>query len=214
MVAKKQFTPEQLAEAKRLYEQTLAPVDDIAAMLGLSRTPFYRRVKEYGWRGRRARVATFQFARALAGTAVAPVAPVPAPADQPRADIMVPADPISPQQRYGLAQRIMSAAERELDAIERILEKVAPNDHLETEYGARTVASISRTLREIAALNTPDEVTPSDEADNDPIPLDIDEFRNELARRIRALVEVHRGDEGESADRAVARIEPPGIRDL
>jgi len=59
MVAKKQFAPELIAEAKRLYEQTLAPVRDIAAMLGLSRTAFHKRVKEWTWRGRRAKNGAF-----------------------------------------------------------------------------------------------------------------------------------------------------------
>jgi hypothetical protein len=75
MVAKKVIAPELLAEARRLYEQTLAPVDDIAGMLGMSRTPFYRRVKEGCWRRRRARVATFEFARSLSSSAAAVLLP-------------------------------------------------------------------------------------------------------------------------------------------
>jgi hypothetical protein len=46
MVPRKQTAPELMAEAKRLYEQTLAPVDDIAGMLGLFRSNFYKRVRE------------------------------------------------------------------------------------------------------------------------------------------------------------------------
>jgi hypothetical protein len=45
MVAKKEIAPEMLAEARRLYEQTLAPVGDIAQMVGLSRSNFYERVR-------------------------------------------------------------------------------------------------------------------------------------------------------------------------
>lgn len=69
----------------------------------------------------------------------------------------------------------------------------------------RTLAGITRTLREIAALNQPDEMTPPNETDNDPIPRDIDEFRNELARRINALID-DRGDEesGETVEAAGA----------
>ena len=70
MVAQKEIAPELLAGAPRLYERTPAPVDDIAAMLGLSRTPFYQRVKEGGWRGYRASVGTFEFARAMSGAGV------------------------------------------------------------------------------------------------------------------------------------------------
>ena len=151
MVAKKQIAPELLAEAKRLYEQTLAPVDDIAGMLGLSRPNFYKRVKEGGWRGRRASIGAFQFTRALSGSAV--MAMTAEPAEQPRAAPAVCDDAVSPQQRMALALRIQSVVEREMDAIERILGKITPSDQVEAEHGARTLASISRTLREIAALN-------------------------------------------------------------
>jgi len=120
-------------------------------------------------------------------------------------------EPIAPWQRAALAQRIMAAAEREIDAVERILAKIAPGDQIETEYSARTVASIARTLREIAELNKPDEVIPPDEPNDDPVPLDIDEFRNELARRIHSLVEARQDREDGSGDGAVARLEPPTV---
>ena len=198
MAAKKQHTPELLAEAKRLYEQTLAPVDDIAAMMGLSRAPFYRRVKEGGWRGRRAKVGAFEFARALSGTAMATLAPTPEPAEQPRAEVMVTADPLSPEQRLAMALRIQRVVEREMDAMERILAVIQPSDQIEAEHGARTLAGVSRALREIKALIEPDEVAPPDDTDDDSVPLDIDEFREELARRINEFVDAERNGEGET----------------
>jgi hypothetical protein len=45
---KMEFAPELIAEAKRLYELTLAPVDDIAAMLGVGHTMFYRIARREG----------------------------------------------------------------------------------------------------------------------------------------------------------------------
>jgi len=165
MVAKKEIDPELLAEAKRLYEQTLAPVDDIAGMLGLSRSNFYTRAREGGWRGRRASTATFHFTRALSGGAV--MAMTAEPAEQPRAEPAACDDAVSPQQRLALALRIQSVVEREMDAIERVLGKITPADQIEAEHGARTLASIARTLREIAALNRPEQETPSNEADDD-----------------------------------------------
>jgi hypothetical protein len=197
MVQRKQFAPELLAEAKRLYEQTLAPVDDIAGMLGLSRSNFYKRVREGGWRGRRAKLGTFQFTRALSGSAV--VAMTAEPAEQPRAELVNNGDPVSPQQRMALALRIQRVVEHEMDAVERILKNIAPSDQIEAEHGARTLASVSRTLREIAALNKPEDETPPDAADDDPIPRDIDEFRRELARRINGLIEARRASESGSS---------------
>jgi hypothetical protein len=201
---KMEFAPELIAEAKRLYEQTLATVDDIAAMLGVGDTMFYRIARREGWRGRHAKVATFHFARALSGTAVATLAPTPAPAQQPRAELSVPADPSSPEQRLAMALRIQRVVEREMDAMERILAVIQPADQIEAEHGARTLAGVARALREIKALTEPNEVTPPDDADNDPIPLDIDEFGNELARRINEFVDAERNGEGEADNGAVA----------
>lgn len=187
MAAKKEIAPELLAEAKRLYEQTLAPVGDIAAMVGLSRSNFYERVREGGWRSRRAK-PTFSLARAISEGVRAEV--VIDPPEASRADPVGGATFDPPQQRIAIAQRILTTVEREMDAIERILKVITPGDQLEAEHGARTLASISRTLRDIAAINRPNDETPSDDAedDDDPIPHDIDEFRNELARRIEALI--------------------------
>jgi hypothetical protein len=109
-----------------------------------------------------------------------------------------------PQQRIAVARRLMTTVGRGMDAIERILQTITPADQLEAEHGARTLASLSRTLRDIAALNRPDDETPRDDTanTNDPVPGDIDEFRRELARRITGLLEAERGDESESAGEA------------
>jgi hypothetical protein len=122
------------------------------------------------------------------------------PAGQPRADVAAGSDPVSPRQRAAIAQRIMGAVERELNAIERVLDRVAAADQTEAEQGARTLASISRSLREINALNQPDEATTPDEAEHDPVPRDIDEFRLELARRIRGFIEARRIGAGRLPD--------------
>lgn len=208
MALKKQIAPELLAEAKRLYEQTLAPVDDIAGMLGLSRSNFYRRVREGNWRGRRASLGTFQFARALSGRAV--VAMTAEPAEQPRADIAAPGDPVSPQQRMALALRMQQVVEREMDAVERVLDAIRPDDQGEAERSARTLASVSRTLREIKALNSPEDETPPNDADDDSLPRDIDEFREALARRIEAFIDARQGSEGGTDDRIGIGTETEG----
>lgn len=191
LVAKKEIAPELLAEAKRLYEQTLAPVDDIAGMVGLSRTNFYKRVRAGGWRGRRAKVGTFQFARAIsAAGAVALLAP----ADQPRAAVDPDTPMATPQQRLAIAGKMHEAVEEGMAAIKRIMQVVSPADQTEAEHGARTVAHVSRALREIQELMnppTPNE-KPADDVDDDPMPRDIDEFRRELSRRLRGIIEARR----------------------
>ena len=104
------------------------------------------------------------------------------------------AAPALAQQRAALAVRIQNVVEREMAVVARVVNLLGPADEAEAERTVRTLAGITRTLREIAALNQPDEMTPPNETDNDPIPRDIDEFRNELARRINALID-DRGDE-------------------
>jgi hypothetical protein len=53
MVRKKELSPELIAEARRLFEQTLTLVKDIVAIVGLTRPNFYYRVRDWGWHQRR-----------------------------------------------------------------------------------------------------------------------------------------------------------------
>src|SRR5262249_27975319 len=98
-----------------------------------------------------------------------------------------PADPAA--MRAALAARIQRVAEREMDAVERVLDALGPSDHAEADRCARTLAGIARTLREITALNTPDTMKSAHDTDDDTIPVDLDALRCELARRIIALVD-------------------------
>lgn len=190
MVAKKEFTPEVLAEAKRLYEQTLAPVDDICGMLNIARPKFYRLANEHEWRGRRAKTAPFHFARAL--TAGSLTALLPEPIDQPRAEILPRGDQMSPEHRAAMRARIFMVAEQEMEAVARIARVIAPQNQIEAEHSARTLANLARTMREVKALFEPDRKTPQEDAADDDTPRDIDEFRRELANRIRRIVDARR----------------------
>jgi hypothetical protein len=204
MVAKKEIAPELLAEARRLYEQTLAPVGDIAKMVGLSRSNFYERVSGGGWRSRRAR-PTFSMARAVLEATQTPDARQ--AAQELLADATVRDDPVSLQQRAAIAQRIIGVVEREMDAIERILKVITPADQLEAEHSARTLASLSRTLREIAALNQPDNEMPPNGPDDDD-PRGIDEFRRELTRRLQGIIDTRRARISGRFDGFVGEPEP------
>jgi len=198
MVAKKVIEAGLLAEARQLYEQTLAPVAEICAMLGVTKDPFYAIVRREGWRKRRARVATFEFAKAL-GTAVAAVRqPAAAP---------VAAEPLAPEQRAALAERLASATEQALDAITRVTAQMRPASSAEADGHARSLANIARSLREIAALTQTDKVTPPDDPDDDPVPRDMDEFRYELARRIRSFIEARRAGAAGIPAQAKAELE-------
>lgn len=166
-----EIAAERIAEGKHLYELTRTPVDDIAAMMGISRKTLERRIPEWGWAPRSPfRVMTD---RARVATVPAQIAGLPA-------------------MRSTVAERILNAVNRELDVIDRILRKAGPANKDEIERSARTVASTTRALRELAAFNMPDEVTPPHETGTDAIPRDLDEFREALARRIEAFIGTRR----------------------
>lgn len=101
---------------------------------------------------------------------------------------------VSPQQRMAMALRIHQTVEREMDAIERILSTIKPSIPIEAELGARTVVGVSRALREIRALNSPEDEMPPDDAD--PISGDIHAFREALAQRLKAFIVAERASEG------------------
>jgi hypothetical protein len=118
------------------------------------------------------------------------------PIAEAQAEPAAPAKPVTAQQRAAMAQRIQSVVEREMDAIERVLDVIRPDEPDEAELSARALAAVSRTLREIRALNAPEDEAPPDAADDDAVPRDIDEFREALARRIEAFIDDEQGGAG------------------
>ncbi|MGE0062849.1 MAG: hypothetical protein AB7T86_12325 [Xanthobacteraceae bacterium] len=98
-----------------------------------------------------------------------------------------------------MADRVQTMVARELDAVERVLDVLAPEGPSDAERAARTLASIARTLRELSLMNRAGDVSTGEgpeaatDHDDDPVPRDLDEFRRELARRINAFVEDRTG---------------------
>jgi hypothetical protein len=95
-------------------------------------------------------------------------------------------------------------AERQVEEIEDRL-AVAGLELAERESNARTLAVVAKTLRDLSAVDESEKSRkgkqqPSDDdSDDDAIPRDIDEFREELARRINALVDRRTGSGGGGA---------------
>jgi hypothetical protein len=196
-----EIAPELVAEGKRLYEETLTPVHDIAAMMGVSRRTLENRIREWNWRRRRHSSGAVDLFHAVRGAAAA-AATAETLADGGRLK------PGSPEQRAALALRIHNVVERQMAAVEDISKLIKANDLGEAERCSRTLASVARILREIVAIYQPEEqVTAPDESDDDAVPRDIDEFRRELARRIHALIEAERGGGSPGAESAAARLE-------
>ncbi|MGE0564711.1 MAG: hypothetical protein AB7O50_09380 [Pseudolabrys sp.] len=105
------------------------------------------------------------------------------------------------------AARVQAMVERELDAVERVLAVLSPDDAGDAERSARTLASLARTLRELSAMSGAQPTAETASDDDDAIPRDLDEFRRALARRIEAFVG-ERPDSGFSDD-AGAGLERP-----
>jgi hypothetical protein len=95
---------------------------------------------------------------------------------------------ISPGDRVSLIERMMRSSERQIAEIEKRIGTAQDKG----EQDARMLALIARTMRELTALDAHNRdlmPQPAAEMDNDDNPPDdIDEFRNELARRLNELV--------------------------
>ena len=178
---RKQIARDKISDAKHLYERTLVPVGDIAALLGISRRTFSNRVGEWGWKKRKTGALDTMKVRhrPLAGSQPVIVREA---TSRKGAGVL----PQSLQDRMELAQRIQAVAEREIAAIEQILTTLGASDPSETEGAARTLASLARTLRELVQLDTPQ--MPPESIDDQPMPRDLDELRRSLSLRLDRLV--------------------------
>ena len=115
----------------------------------------------------------------------------------PRGDERERGDPISPyRERTELAatppstiERIERLVERELEAEEAARRALGPlpRQHGDAERCARTLATLTQTLHALARLRSG--ISPDNGLADDDMPRDIDEFRRELARRIRIFVQ-------------------------
>lgn len=161
--------PENIAKAKELYEGTSVPVRDIATMLGLGQSTFIRRTREWGWKPRNARLADFD-AAAKAGFDLNAISEAVAPE-------------LAVAKRATLVERVRAAVEREIVAIETVLNRVddARLRSQDAERAARTLATLVRVLREVNALETSGVETGEGREDEF---RDLDEFRAELTRRL------------------------------
>jgi hypothetical protein len=188
---RKEIAPALVAEGRRLYEQTMVPVREIAALFGVSPTTLQDRIVAWGWQRRRydTRSVDLVIARHAAAKPGAPEGAAPSALP-----------PALPQERAAVAARVQATVERELTAVGRVLDVLGPSDRDEAERTARTLASLARTLREVALINRTEEAAAPDDIDDDPIPRDIDEFRRELTRRIRKFIEARRNGAGRLRD--------------
>lgn len=162
--------PITVLEGRRLYEQTNLPVAHIAAMMGMSRSALYRRIRAWGWRRRRASGLPEDLAQRVAEAS---------PAETTLAERSV--------DLATTAANVLRTVESEIEAVADILRQLPPIASEERERGQRMLASLARTLQELARLKLPNGATGQDM--NDRGPADDDEFVRELIRRMDAFAE-------------------------
>jgi DNA-binding Lrp family transcriptional regulator len=191
MPARIEIAPELIVEAKYLYEQTHTTIEEIGDRIGLSRSALYVRLKKWKWQRRRYSPGVAADADPSNVAAAAPDETIERPS---QADTEDNAATETPDVFYA---RVCRGVQRQMTIIEHLQRSLLPaGGAMPSERSARVLATINRALLEIEATAKPDKVP--DEPD-DSIPRDIDEFRTQLARRIRGLVEAERERAGERA---------------
>ncbi|MBX3514331.1 MAG: hypothetical protein KIT15_06050 [Xanthobacteraceae bacterium] len=164
--------PEKIAEVRQLYEGTNVPVRDLASICGLGVTTFLKRVKLWGWKPRNYRMRDYD---AAAQRDIESIREIAAPA-------------IAVAENETLIDRVRAAVEREIVAIEAVLARVegAKLRSTDAERAARTLATLVKTLREVAALQR-DEKPEQASGEGEDEFRDLEEFRSELAERLDRL---------------------------
>jgi hypothetical protein len=185
-------SPEALEEARRLYERTNVPVQQVADLLGISKSTFNLRRQRWGWTPRMARIpgAPAPLAELTLQDPLADDPPAAGPPPVPGTlGAAAPAD-AAPASRGELINRLVRRIEREIAALERLVAlaglAVAARpeaSQADSERAARTLAILVRSLRELAALDREQPDGSDDDADRD-----ADAFRRELGRTLERVL--------------------------
>jgi hypothetical protein len=181
--AKRLFTPEQIAQARHLYEQTQTPLTDIAALLQVSGHTLRARVKEFGWRARNPKGRSFSPEQLLPSKADASAAKEKKETEGNAAGEIAQYPPIDRVARVARLERIV---ERQIDVIETLMAKMGAALPDDPERATRSLAVLHRTLQELLRQEPPGPTEGAD--DDDSVPCDLDELRRELSRRLAAIV--------------------------
>ena len=187
-------TPEAWAQIRHAYEHTDKPLAHICAEHDVTIPTVRYRMKRWGWTRRKPLIPRHGPQPAMPQEIVTPPVPFAAP--------FQPTTPVEGEEPSAIGPRLQAAVARVLPAIEATIARLTSGtlNTSDLEKAGRTLATLTRTLRELNALlvqnNAP--LQPDDE------PLDIDAFRNELARRIRALIaERQNGQDAQPGQAAV-----------
>lgn len=193
-------TPELVRVLRQRYEETDQLLTSIAAEFGLSERTLGRMRQAEGWRKRSDRINGLPIAVRLLeeAKALARQAPNKAPPTPPFAG------PVIGPTREGRTRWLVEGGEQQPSAIDRVealvLNEIAAAEAARAQVtdkrqlakisdrNARTLATLTQTLRTLQQMRTGKSLEPEMTDDDDDMPRDIDEFRHALARRIEAFV--------------------------
>jgi hypothetical protein len=194
-----QLSPETWTQVRYEYEHTSKPVDDICLDHGVSPSTLRERMRRWRWTRRSQPISAEGPPPAPRIEPAAPRVPAVAAIRAPAPSVWLEADdehaPDSPApyaapreepppDQTEIVPRLQGAVARVLPAIEATVAQLAAGPMLprEMERAARTLTSLTRTLRELNGLLS--QYPPA----KDEGPEDIEEFRAELARKIDAII--------------------------
>src|SRR5690606_15460600 len=110
--------------------------------------------------------------------------------------------------RRALSRRLREAIGGQLDAIDHVNKLIAKQSEL--GQSDRAVAAVSRSLREThELLQPPEEEHKLDVAHDEPFPYDVEQFRRELARALRAVLDERRSGAARESDEPVRQAVGP-----
>lgn len=188
------FSPELEARGRYLFEETEVAMADIAFELGIHKATVPDVAKRRGWKryapplrdvspATRILLETENLERRRETLQPAP--------DTERAMTAQP-DGVSGESESDLVTRLRRAVLNELTAVESLRDRLKnePQSPVAAERTARTLSTLTDTLQKLQRLQC---ALPTSGSDYD-MPADIDEFRNELARRINAFVDSRAGE--------------------
>ena len=183
------YTATIIAELRQHYVHGNEPLHSIAAQFQIGTRSLQRLATEQGWPKRSERVRDLPDAMQLLERAKALPPALPAPKNAAEGDQQS-AGADTPSSALSAADEI-EALVREKVAVERAAQAAirghARGSNAESERSARTLATLARTLEVLARIRSG--LSPENESpDDDDMPLDLEEFRFELARRIDAFV--------------------------
>jgi DNA-binding MarR family transcriptional regulator len=167
-VAKRIVKPRTVAAVRRLYENTNVQVRDLAAMLGISKSTFTTRRKEWGWKSRRDRIPREEPLRE-------PDEIEPAEEGASRSDMA--------NDKAALAKGMYALVRTNMDLIAKIMGEAGSDQADVAQEASRMNASLARTLQEIARFEQRAGINRERNA-NDRGPADDNEFARLLLRRL------------------------------